>query len=185
MSKNIKHCGGVLAFALVIASNATHAQLGTASGRGVLEHEAEGGKMTEVRFEPRYSFAYSEGSGAKKVTWIVLTEKAPPVAEWLAAKDGGAARRAWGVKEKAAFIAVKLDEKMDIDLYFISSGPGRYTTSMVSSWNGLKSLAIKLRSKTGKRLQGEFHGGNGYCMKDGVEGYCERKSDYTFDVALR
>lgn len=169
---------------LTLTAQWVHAQVGTAGGRGVLERADAAGKATEVKFEPKHAFAYSEGSGAAKATWIVLTEKAPPAKDWLAAKDRAEARKQWGEKEKAAFVAAKLDDKMEVDLYFMSSGPGQLVTDMISTWNGLKSASIKLASKTGKRLQGSLTTGQGWCLKDNKSDYCSLKSEYTFDVTL-
>lgn len=182
MLKTIRTAG--LLFGLLLASQLSHAQVGSAGGRGVLERTDSGGKTTEVKFEPKHAFAYVEGSGAAKATWIVLTEKAPPAKEWLAAKDRAEARKQWGEKEKAAFVTAKLDDKMEVDLYFMSSGPGQLITDMISTWNGLKSASIKLGSKTGNRLQGSLTTGQGWCLKDNKADYCSLKSEYTFDVTL-
>lgn len=181
------------AFALLLLLSATlaNAQSGSASGIGTLRRVQAGAKpgpenwvTTDVMFEPRHSFAYTEGSGATKSTWIVLTEKAPPAKEWLAAKDRAEAREQWGTKEKAAFVAVKLDPEMKVDLLFLSSGPGQLDTQMVSSWNGLQSARVEFDGKPGKRLLGALRGGNGSCSKDGKLDFCERKFNYSFDVSL-
>lgn len=182
-----------VAFALLLLLSATlaNAQSGSAGGIGALQRVQAGAKpgpenwvTAEVIFEPRHSFAYTEGSGATKSTWIVLTEKAPPAKAWLAAKNRAEAREQWGANEKAAFVAVKLGPEMKVDLLFLSSGPGQLDTQMVSSWNGLQSAKVEFDSKPGKRLHGALRGGIGSCSKDGKQDYCERKFIYTFDVTL-
>ncbi len=173
------HLLSTLPFLFLLGTQHAHAQVGTAAGQGVLERSDGPGEP--IAFQPKHAFAYTEGSGATKATWLVLTEKEPPVKAWQGAKDPDEARQRWSAEEKASFLAVKLDDKMEIDLYFSSTGTG-LTTSMVSSWNGLKSLDIQLTSKTGKRLQGELHGGKGAC---GDNEYCDQKSDYSFDVTLQ
>lgn len=169
---------------LLLASQLAYAQGGSAGGRGLLERTEASGKTTEIRFEPKHAFAYTEGSGAARATWIVLTEKAPPAKDWLVARDRAEARKLWGEKESAAFVAAKLDDKMEVDLYFISAGPGQLITDMISTWNGLKSASVKLSNKTDKRLQGSLTTGQGWCLKDNKSDYCTLKSEYTFDVTL-
>jgi len=55
----------------------------------------------KVPFNPRFSYTYHEKLGAKTYTWIVLTEKEPPITALLKAKDRGAERVAWCKKESA------------------------------------------------------------------------------------
>lgn len=184
MTTTTKALTVMAALLVALPLSLAQAQTGTASGRGVLERADASGKTSEVAFEPRHAFAYVEGSGAKKATWIVLTEKAPPAQDWLAAKDRTEARKRWGEKEKAAFVVAKLDDKMEVDMYYISAGPGQLVTDMISTWNGLKSASVKLASKTGKRLQGTLTTGQGWCFKDNKADYCSLKSEYTFDVTL-
>jgi hypothetical protein len=86
-------------------------EAGSASGKGVIERlippKSPGAELAseQVPFSPRYSFAYSEGTGAAKSTWLVLTEKAPPLKDWAGAKDRAEARRIWCGKEKTSFVA--------------------------------------------------------------------------------
>src|SRR5450755_1754986 len=68
-------------------------EVGTASGKGTMDRSVPGSKAVAldaayetVSFSPRFSFASREGKGADAATWIVLTEKQPPVKEWLAAE---------------------------------------------------------------------------------------------------
>ena len=166
-------------------------EVGTASGKGTIERlvpgktGASGDAVREpVAFAPRYSYAYREGKGEDASTWIVLTEKQPPLKEWLAAKDQGAARQAWCGKEKSSFTAVKLDAEMKVDLYFLCPANGSVNTEMQNTANGLESVAVKLQSRD-KRLKGTLKTGQGSCPgPDGTQVYCTPTGDFTFDAPI-
>src|SRR5215510_10816114 len=121
---------------------------GTASGKGVMERIGPA-KSETVNFAPRFSWAYREGTGSKTSTWIVLTEKEPPVKSWTTAKDRAEARQAWCEKEKTPWVAVKLDARMKVDLYFLCPANGAVNTEMVSTANGLDSVVVKLEAGSG------------------------------------
>ena len=102
----------VLVLAYYVWAGALQAQeVGSASGKGTIERivEPRTGKSEQVTFQPRYSYAYPETAAGKKFTWIVLTEKEPPLKSWAAATDRAEARRVWCETEKTSFVAVKLD----------------------------------------------------------------------------
>ena len=73
----------------VVSGFAIAQEAGKAAGKGELARGEE-----KVAFSPRYSYAYAEGNGPKRSTWIVLTEKEPPLKAWAAAKDRAEARGA-------------------------------------------------------------------------------------------
>jgi hypothetical protein len=164
---------------------------GTAAGKGTIERlipakSAGAGSNTEqVSFSPRYSYAYSEGSGAARSTWIVLTEKEPPVKAWAVARDRAEARRSWCGSEKTPFVAVKLDSKWAVDLYFLCPADGNVNTEMLSSWNGLDSVIVKLEQQDAKRLKGTLRTGQGSCPgPNGTQAYCKPTGDFTFEAPL-
>jgi len=176
---------------LVVASTSVRVvaqEVGTAGGRGgIMSFVAEvDPKGRRVDFAPRYAFAYVEGRGAGRSTWIVLTEKEPPVKTWAASKDRAAARNAWCQNEKAAYVAVKLDARMEAALYFLCpAGASWPNTEMVSTANGLKSVVVELGQTDGKRLKGTLRGGEGNCPSaNGKDDYCNTWSDYTFDAPM-
>jgi hypothetical protein len=155
---------------------------GTASGKGVIERT--GSNPGQVGFSPKYSYVYKDGSGARASTWIVLTEKDPPVKEWSAAKDRAGARQAWCGKEKTPWAAVKLDAQMKVDLYFLCPADGGLNTEMVSSMNGLESVVVKTEGD-GKRLRGTIRTGQGNCpTMDGKDAYCTPTGDYKFEAPV-
>ena len=155
---------------------------GTAAGKGVMERTGPA-KSEMVNFAPRFSWAYREGTGSKTSTWIVLTEKEPPVKSWMAAKDRAEARRAWCEKEKTPWVAVKLDQQMKVDLYFLCPANGGMNTEMVSTINGLDSVVVKLESGSGGRLKGTLRTGQGNCpTSGGADAYCTPTGDYRFDA---
>lgn len=119
--------------------------------------------------------------GAQKYTWIVLTDKEPPLKTWAAAKDRAEARRLWCEKEKAAFVAVKLDAEGKVDLYFLCPANGAVNTEMLSTWNGLECVVVQLETKDGNRLKGTLRGGEGSCPGENEEEqvYCAQQDDYT------
>ena len=166
-------------------------EVGTATGKGVIERlippkspEAEL-KSEKVAFSPRYSYAYSEGTGATKSTWLVLTDKEPPLKEWAGSKDRAEARRVWCGKEKASFVALKLDSKSAVDLYFLCPANGSINTEMLSSWNGLESVVVKFDTHDGKRMKGTLRTGQGSCPgADGKDAYCTPTGDFTFDAPM-
>lgn len=177
-------------FSLVAAPLAAQ-EAGTAGGRGTITRQTGWNSekhepiTEEVSFSPRYSHAYTEGTGAKKFTWIVLTEKEPPLASWAAAKDRAEVRRLWCEKEKASFVAVKLDAQGNMDLYFLCPGNGAVNTEMLNTWNGLESVVVKLEASDGKRLKGTLRGGEGACSDDNGEMvYCTPQEEYTFDAPV-
>ena len=164
---------------------------GTASGKGTITRfvpgktaAAEDAKSEPVAFAPRYSYAYREGKGEQASTWIVLTEKQPPLKDWMAAKDQAEARRLWCGKEKASFVALKLDAKMEVDLYFLCPANGLVNTEMKSSANGLDSIAPKLETRD-KRMKGTLQTGQGSCPgPSGNQAYCTATGDFAFDAPV-
>jgi hypothetical protein len=165
--------------------------VGTAGGKGTIERLVPTGKPNEppkseqVAFSPRFAFAYGEGKGAAHSTWIVLTEKEPPVKSWATAKDRAEARRLWCEKEKTSFVALKLDAKWAVDLYFLCPANGGINTEMLSSWNGLESVQVKFEAKDDKHLKGTLRTGKNNCPdKNGKDAYCTPTGDFTFDAPM-
>lgn len=181
-----------LAVALCLAAAPLAAQeVGTASGRGTIDKQIgwddakKEAKIEVVPFSPRYSFAYTAKSGPDTSTFLVLTEKEPPLKSWSGAKDRAEARRLWCEKEKTSFVAVELNDKGGVELFFLCPANGKLNTEMLSSWNGLQSVVVKLEGKSDKRLKGTLRGGKGACPgKDGADVYCTPQSDYVFDAPL-
>lgn len=161
-------------------------EIGTASGKGTITSypASPQAKGQRVDFAPRYAFAYVDGNLHNRYTWIVLTEKEPPLKAWAGSKDRAAARQQWCKDEKAAFVAIKLDAKNVVDLYFLCPpGAAMSNTEMVSTINGQKSVDVKVK-QDGKRLKGTLRGGEGYCAVNDKSGYCTTTSDYRFDAPL-
>jgi hypothetical protein len=157
---------------------------GTAKGKGVMERIGPA-KTEIVNFAPRFSWAYREGTGSKTSTWIVLTEKEPPLKSWMPAKDRAEARRAWCEKEATSWVALKLDAQMKVDLYFLCPANGAVNTEMVSTANGLDSVVVKLEPRSGERLKGTLRTGQGNCpTASGADAYCTPTGDYGFDAPL-
>jgi hypothetical protein len=157
---------------------------GTANGKGVIERIGPA-KSEMVDFAPRFSWAYREGTGSKTSTWIVLTEKEPPIRDWIAAKDRAEARRAWCEKEKTPWVAVKLDAQMKVDLYFLCPANGAVNTEMLNTANGLDSIVLKTEPGSGGRLKGTLRTGQGNCpTASGADAYCTPTGDYVFDAPL-
>lgn len=160
-------------------------QSGTAAGKGSIERLQPSGTAEHVAFSPRYAYAYGEGSGAKRSTWIVLTEKEPPLEDWLAARDAAEARRQWCEKEKTSFVALKLDPQFKVDLYFLCPANGGVNMEMLSTWNGLDSVVATFEVRDPKRLKGRILTGNGSCpAPNGGQAYCTATGDYTFDAPI-
>jgi hypothetical protein len=182
----------LLAVTLCLAAAPLAAQeAGSAGGRGTIERQTGWNDETkepvieQVSFSPKYSFAYVEGTGAEKVTWIVLTEKEPPLKSWATAKNRAEARRLWCEKEKTSFVAVELNAQGGVELYFLCPANGNVNTEMLSTWNGLESVAVKLEAPDGKRLKGTLRGGEGACTgTNGEQVYCTPQDDYTFDAPV-
>lgn len=161
-------------------------EVGSASGKGKIERIVvpATGQTEWVEFQPRYSYAYSETMGEKKLTWIVLTEKEPPVKDWAAAKDRAEARRLWCEKEKTSFVAVKLDAEWKVDLYFLCPSNGAVSTEMLNTANGLDSVVVEFEVRDAKKLKGTLRTGQGACGNDETQTYCDPTGDYTFDAPL-
>lgn len=167
-------------------------EAGTAGGRGTITRQTGWNKekhepVTEqLTFSPKYSYAYTEEAAGKQLTWIVLTDKKPPLEAWAGTKDQAEARRLWCEKEKAAFVAAKLDAQGKVDLYFLCPANGAVNTEMLSTWNGLESVVVTLERTDGKRLKGTLRGGEGSCPGENGEEqvYCTQEDDYTFDAPV-
>jgi hypothetical protein len=184
-----KSFGPRLGLVCVLAASPVAAQeIGTASGGGTIVSEPKTPTTDEKRvsFRPKYSLAYVEGKGADQFTWVVLTEKEPPLKEWAASKDRAAARQQWCQKENESFVAVKLNAKQEVDLYVLCP-PGAATsnTETVTITEGLKSVDVQFKQKDAKRLKGSIRGGLGTCPNESsMPVYCEETSDYTFDAPM-
>jgi hypothetical protein len=175
----------VLVLACFVWAGALEAQeVGSSSGKGTIERivEPKTGKSEQVTFQPRYSYAYSETTAGKTFTWIVLTEKEPPLKSWAAAKDRAEARRLWCGTEKTSFVAVKLDADWKVDLYFLCPANGAVNTEMLSTWNGLDSVVVGFEVRDRKRLKGTLRTGSGACGNEESQTYCTPTGDYTFDA---
>lgn len=177
-----------LSACLIASSAAAQDKMGTASGRGVIDRFTGWDKQKDepivekVSFSPRYSYAHGETVGKLKFSWIVLTEKEPP-ASLLAAKDRAEARRLWCEKEKASFVAVRLDAEGKPDVLLLCPANGKVNTEMLSTWNGLESFVVTFQSRDAKRLKGTLVGGDGSCPDDkGGAVYCTPQEDYAFDA---
>lgn len=159
-------------------------EAGTAGGKGTIERIGPSGS-DQVSFSPRYALAYAERTGPRKFTWVVLTEKQPPVSAWKTAKDLEEARRSWCEKEKTPFVAVKLDQEWKVDLYFLCPSNGSVNTEMLNTANGLDSVVVKFDVRDDKRLKGTLRTGQGSCPgANGGQAYCTATGDYTFDAPV-
>lgn len=169
------------------------AQLGSADGAGIMGRPVDiadppGWAFEPMAFAPRHSVAYREGTRADRRTWIVLTEREPPVAEWARSSDPAAARLAWCHGQSAAFVALALDAEQHVVQLDLCPGKG-LQTEMVSSANGLDSVAVELESSPPQRIVGRIRGGELGCSETGPAGeqvsvYCEVTEDYSFDAPL-
>ena len=168
----------------VLASPLLAQSPGSASGKGTIERFTSSGDTERMAFAPKFSYAYVEGTGAKKSTWIVLTEKAPPLAAWAGVKDANEARRVWCEKEKTPFVALKLDAQDEVDLYFLCPADGGLNTEMLSTANGLDSIVVQFK-REGQKLAGTLKTGTGSCPgPDGAQAYCTPTGDYAFTAPL-
>lgn len=188
----MKHHFLTLALSLCLpVFSATAQETGTASGKGTIDRSLPGktaGPTAEVHeavsFSPRFSCAYHDGKGDDAAIWIVLTEKQPPLRSWLATEDRLEALHSWCGKEKAAFIAVSLDQKMEVDFYCECPGNGR-VTSGISVANGLPSVVLKLQTRDARRLKGTLRTGQGSCPRpNDAQAYCKPTGDFAFDAPV-
>jgi len=176
---------GVLLSGCIAAGPAFAQEIGSAAGKGTIDHLLPTGNSEQVSFTPRYSSAYTETQGGKQYTWIVLTEKDMPMKSWSVAKEPGLPQVNWCEKEHASFVAVKLDAEWKVDLYFLCPAVGGLNTEMLSSANGLDSVQVTFDVRDGKRLKGALRTGVGSCPgADGMQAYCTQTGDYTFDAVF-
>lgn len=160
--------------------------VGSAGGKGTIERivDPKTGKTEQVAFQPRYSYAYMGTLGQKTFTWLVLTDKEPPVKSWLSAKDHAQARGQWCGTEKASFVAAVLDADWKVYVYYRCPADGAVSTEMLSTWNGLDSVDIDFEVRDAKRLKGTLRTGSGACGNEEKQTYCEATGDYTFDAPV-
>jgi hypothetical protein len=156
---------------LVCVSLGAEDQKNTAGGKG---------KINDFEFHPKFSYVHSTGSGAKKQTWLLLTDQTPS-AEWTTAKDRTETLRKWCEAKKAPFVLVELDSAAKPQLLSQCPGDGAIAVEMISTINGLDSVVLKYEANDGKRLKGQLLGGNG---NNGDMTYVEQTKDYTFDAAV-
>ncbi len=181
-----------VALALCPVLPAVAQEVGAASGKGTMDRSVPGSKAValhaayeKVSFSPRFSFASQEGKGTEASTWIVLTEKQPPVKQWLASEDQLNMLRLWCGKEKSSFIAMSLDAKMAVDYYFLCPGDGQVSSEGLNVANGLESIVVKFQTRDAKRLKGTLRTGRGNCSKSGgPQVYCEPTGDFAFDAPI-
>ena len=138
------------------------------------------GKINDFEFHPKFSYFYSAGSGAKKQTWLLLTDQTPSV-QWTTAKDRTETLRQWCESKKAAFVLVELDNAAKPQLLSQCPGDGAIAMEMISTINGLDSVVLKFDVNDGKRMKGKLLGGNG---NNGDMTYAEETKDYTFDAVV-
>jgi hypothetical protein len=181
----IHHIATVVLLGCVLAGPSAAQEPGSASGKGRIEHLVAADKSEMLNFSPRYSYAYPAVIAKMKFTWLVLTEKEPPLKEWTVAKDPAAARRLWCEKEKTPFVAVQLDAQWKVYAYYLCPSNGVVNTEMLNTVNGLDSVALKFATRDAKRLKGTLRTGEGSCPgPDGKEAYCTPTGDYTFDAPV-
>ena len=172
----------IITLALFITAGTLWAKdFGTAGGKGRIERQTASGKSEWVKFNPRYSYTFSENAGGKKYTWIVLTEKEPQVKAWAAAKDPHEAWRLWCGKEKTPVAAVQLDPDWKVNQYVLCPADGGEKIEMLSTMNGLASVAIKFQVRNDKQLKGTLRTGEGSC---GDMKYCTETGNYAFDAVV-
>ncbi len=147
-----------------------------ATGEGIMMLDGE-----PVVFEPRYRYAYSVTTGAKKQVWLLMTDEDPVSINWNAAKDRVEALRLWCGSKKAGFVLVELDTEGVPQLLTQCPANGGIAIEMISVINGLPSIQMYYEINDGKRLRGRLLGGTGTC---GDKEYCEKTKEYYFDVTL-
>jgi hypothetical protein len=138
------------------------------------------GKINDFEFHPKFSYVHSTGSGAKKQTWLLLTDQTPSE-QWKTAKDRTETLRQWCEAKKAPFVLVELDSAAKPQLLSQCPGDGAIAVEMISTINGLDSVVLKYEVNDGKRLKGQLLGGDG---NKGDMTYVEQKKDYTFDAVV-
>lgn len=185
----MRSAAGILLWgAMLSAAPAAADSAGTATGHGTLQRFIPGdpdGNTQPVSFTPRFSYAYREGSGSQQATWIVLTDKEPPLPKLQGVTDRIEARRQWCEESKASFVAVKLLANLTVDLLYLCPGDGSANTEMISTINGLDSAVVHFDTHSDTRLSGTMKGGQGSCPSESGENrYCEQTSDYKFDAPL-
>jgi hypothetical protein len=138
------------------------------------------GKIYDFEFHPKFSYAHSAGSGAKKQTWLLLTDQTP-TEQWKTAKDRTETLRQWCESKKAPFVLVELDSAAKPQLLSQCPGDGAIAIEMISTINGLDSVVLKFEVNDGKHMKGQLIGGEG---NKGDMTYMEQTKDYTFDAVV-
>jgi hypothetical protein len=177
----------VLILACCVWAGALQAQeVGSASGKGQMERivDPKEWKTEQVAFQPRHSFAYTGTVAGMKFTWLVLTDKEPPLKSWAAAKERAEAQRLWCETEKASFVSVQLDKDWKVFAYYLCPANGAVSTQMLSTINGLDSVVLDFAVRDAKKLKGTLRTGEGACGNDDKMTYCTATGDYTFDAPV-
>lgn len=180
--------------ALALAASTLQAQTaGTASGNGTIDRfsanpDPAGEHLKELApFAPRFSYAFREKIGGGTYTWVVLSDKEPPIATLQKASDRAQARSTWCQQEKTSWVALMLDPEGAVNVYYLCPANGNVNTEMLSSANGLDSVVVQFTTQNAKRLAGTLRTGRGSCPAnaDGSgQAYCEKTGAFTFDAPL-
>jgi hypothetical protein len=147
-----------------------------ATGEGIMIRDGE-----NVIFEPRYGYAYSQTTGAKKQVWLLMSDEDPKSIDWTAAKDRTESLRLWCKAKEAGFVLVELDGEGAPQLVTQCPANGAIAIEMISVMNDLPSVQMFYEINDGKRIRGRMLGGVGSC---GDKQYCEKTKEYYFDVTL-
>lgn len=145
---------------------------GSAEGNGVLS-DPQG---VQEPFAPTLAASMSETNKFGTYTWLMLSTKKLELS-----KDAGDVAKAlwqWCDGKKSAFFAVKLEADFTIHTWYSCTTQGGKKSGMVSSINGLDSVALTLNAAKAKQWQGILKTGEGSCG----DAYCQQTGDYRFDV---
>ena len=131
-------------------------------------------------FEPTHAYATQSGNPAR--VWLLVTDQDASGVKWRKAANRSEVLRAWCKDEAASFVLFELDKEGVPELVIECGGGGVLGTAMISTINGLASVAPTFEVFDAKRIRGRILSGEGWC---GEETYCTKTRDFMVDVEVK
>lgn len=157
----------------------SHAGGDTVSGTGrIMTPPFYADPQTYAEFEPKFAAAVHTATPDR--VWLLLADRDASAVNWSGA-DRIKVLEQWCKSEKALWVLYELDTKGTPELVQDCGGTGSVSTGMISTINGLASVAPTWEAFDGKVVRGRIRSGSGFCGDD----YCEHRGDYTVDVSVK
>lgn len=131
-------------------------------------------------FDPTHAYATRSSKPAR--AWLLVTDRDASGVNWRKADDRSDVLRAWCKAEAASFVLFEFDLDGVPEMVYECGGSGALGSEMISTINGLASVAPTFEVFDSKRIRGRILSGKGWC---GEDEYCTKTRDFMVDVEVR